>query len=69
MSRGQLSEEEFLEVIAAKGGALEALDYGLHYSDCENGDLQVAWMSLEQDWITFRRALARFEDEFDIEPL
>ncbi|WKW86130.1 hypothetical protein SEA_JONJAMES_156 [Gordonia Phage JonJames] len=62
-------EDEFLDIIAAKGGAIEALDYGLMWSQVIGGDLREDWKMLEDAWVDFRRLLDRFEDKYDIEPM
>ncbi|ANA86295.1 hypothetical protein SEA_LOZINAK_138 [Gordonia phage Lozinak] len=62
-----MSEEEFLDIIGAKGGVFEALDYGLSADELEPGHLRDRWNELRGAWSVFDAEIQDFEDDFSME--
>lgn len=58
----RMTESDFAAKIEWEGGIVDALEYGLKYSDCEPGELRNAWEKLEVKWATIQDEINAVED-------
>jgi len=62
-----MTDDEFLELIGAKGGVIEALDYGLTADELKPGHLRGRWIELKVMWDRFMAEVDDFEDDYPLE--